>query len=216
MAWENWRCWTKFIAAGGRMFAQAHSRTLDVMFSFEARTPFDTWDHWRDIRALPLEEQKVKLRDPAVRAKLLGIADNPEGKAFPQLLRWPRHASAGLGPDTHHGHAGRCRSAPDVRRCGRAWHPPRGAFHRSRARNRSQGAVAAPCDESEPGSRAGDHEASAHGGNAVGFRRPRRAAHGQLAAEPRPEPLGACGAEAHDGRSGAVADLRHLQAVGPL
>ena len=30
-------------AAGGRMFAQSHSRTLDVMFSFEARTPFDTW-----------------------------------------------------------------------------------------------------------------------------------------------------------------------------
>lgn len=69
-------------ASGGRMFAQAHSRTLDVLFSFEARTPFDTWDHWRELRALPIEEQKAKLRDPAVRAKLVEISTNPEGKAF--------------------------------------------------------------------------------------------------------------------------------------
>ena len=69
-------------AHGGRMFAQAHSRTLDVLYSFETRTPFDHWDHWQEIRALPLEEQKAKLKDPVVRAKLVDIATDPGGKAF--------------------------------------------------------------------------------------------------------------------------------------
>jgi N-acyl-D-aspartate/D-glutamate deacylase len=60
--------------AGGRMYAQVHSRALNVLLSFEAHTPFDGWDVWRDVRALPLEEQKAKLRDPAVRAKLVEVA----------------------------------------------------------------------------------------------------------------------------------------------
>jgi N-acyl-D-aspartate/D-glutamate deacylase len=60
--------------AGGRMYAQVHSRALNVLLSFEAHTPFDNWDVWRDIRALPLEEQKAKLRDPAVKAKLIEVA----------------------------------------------------------------------------------------------------------------------------------------------
>lgn len=60
--------------AGGRMYAQVHSRALNVLLSFEAHTPFDNWDVWRDVRALPLEEQKAKLRDPAVKAKLIEVA----------------------------------------------------------------------------------------------------------------------------------------------
>ena len=38
-------------------------------------TPFDKWEVWRDVRALPLEEQKAKLRDPAIRAKLVEVAN---------------------------------------------------------------------------------------------------------------------------------------------
>ncbi len=60
--------------AGGRMYAQVHSRALNVLLSFEAHTPFDNWDVWRDVRALPLEEQKAKLRDPVVKAKLIEVA----------------------------------------------------------------------------------------------------------------------------------------------
>ncbi len=62
-------------AAGGRMYAQVHSRALNVLLSFEAHTPFDKWDVWRDVRALPLEEQKAKLRDPEIRAKLVEVAN---------------------------------------------------------------------------------------------------------------------------------------------
>ncbi len=75
---ELWRPYFDLLdetaAAGGRMFAQTHSRALNVLLSFKAHTPFDKWEHWSEIRSLPLEEQKVKLADPAVKAKLVEIA----------------------------------------------------------------------------------------------------------------------------------------------
>ncbi len=60
--------------AGGRMYAQVHSRALNVLLSFKAHTPFDGWDVWRDLRALPLEEQKVRLRDADLRRQLVDVA----------------------------------------------------------------------------------------------------------------------------------------------
>jgi N-acyl-D-aspartate/D-glutamate deacylase len=78
---DHWRQYFDLLdevaAEGGRMFAQVHSRSLNVLFTFEAHTPFDGWEMWRDIRALPLDEQKAKLRDPAIKAKLVEIASNP-------------------------------------------------------------------------------------------------------------------------------------------
>ena len=64
-------------AAGGRMYAQVHTRALNVMLSFEANTPFDKWDVWKDLRALPLAEQKIRLRDPSLKAKLVEVASRP-------------------------------------------------------------------------------------------------------------------------------------------
>ena len=61
--------------AGGRMFAQVHTRGLNNILSFESATPYDKWELWSDIRALPLEEQKVRLSDPATKAKLVEIAN---------------------------------------------------------------------------------------------------------------------------------------------
>jgi N-acyl-D-amino-acid deacylase len=66
---------------GGRMFAQVHTRALNVLLSFETQTPFDKWEVWKDIRKLPLAEQKVKLRDPEIRRKLIEVASGPyEGR----------------------------------------------------------------------------------------------------------------------------------------
>ena len=56
------------------MYAQVHSRALSSLLSFESNTPFDTWDYWKDLRALPLEEQKAKLKNPEIKAKLVEIA----------------------------------------------------------------------------------------------------------------------------------------------
>lgn len=63
---------------GGRMFAQVHSRALNVLLSFETQTPFDKWEVWKDVRALPLEAQKAALRDPETRAKLVAVASGPQ------------------------------------------------------------------------------------------------------------------------------------------
>jgi N-acyl-D-amino-acid deacylase len=78
LAPELWRPYFDLLdetaAAGGRMYAQVHTRGLNVMLSFEASTPFDKWDVWKDIRALPLAEQIQKLRDPALKAQLVEVA----------------------------------------------------------------------------------------------------------------------------------------------
>src|SRR5438477_273135 len=64
--------------AGGRMFAQVHSRSLSVVLSFETRLPFDRLPEWRDVRRRPLDEQRVLLRDPEVRRRLVKAAAEAE------------------------------------------------------------------------------------------------------------------------------------------
>ena len=63
--------------AGGRMFLQAHSRSISTLLSFKSHTPFDDWDVWRDVRAKPLDEQKALLRDPEIKRKLVEVASRP-------------------------------------------------------------------------------------------------------------------------------------------
>jgi N-acyl-D-aspartate/D-glutamate deacylase len=70
--------WKKYIdlldetaAMGGRMFAQAHSRSLSALLSFRTQMPFDRLPVWKDIRKLPRAEQAAKLRDPELRPKLV-------------------------------------------------------------------------------------------------------------------------------------------------
>lgn len=78
---DHWQTYTDLLdetaAGGGRIFAQVHSRGLNTLLSFETSLPFDKWDTWVEFRALDLEQQKVKLRDPAVKAKLVEVASRP-------------------------------------------------------------------------------------------------------------------------------------------
>jgi N-acyl-D-amino-acid deacylase len=62
---------------GARIFTQVHSREINSILSFETTTPFDKWDVWRDVRALPLEGQMAAMRDPETKAKLVEIASRP-------------------------------------------------------------------------------------------------------------------------------------------
>jgi N-acyl-D-amino-acid deacylase len=75
---EVWRTYLALLeetaAAGGRMFAQVHSRALTVVLSFKTNLPFDRLPVWRDLRALPLDEQKRRLRDPELRRRLVQAA----------------------------------------------------------------------------------------------------------------------------------------------
>src|SRR6185503_1656383 len=69
-------------AAGGRMFAQVHSRALSAVLSFRTQLPFDKLPVWNEVRKLPLAEQRAKYRDAAVRAQLVAAAGAKyDGKA---------------------------------------------------------------------------------------------------------------------------------------
>ena len=75
---DYWNSYTDLLdetaAAGGRMFAQVHSRGLNNLLTFESNLPFDSWEHWEKFRTLPLEEQKNQLNDPVIKAKLIEVA----------------------------------------------------------------------------------------------------------------------------------------------
>ena len=70
-----WDFQTRFmdetVALGGRMYGQATTRSINAVFSLKSYLPFDVLPAWKEIRALPIEEQKARLRDPDVRARLV-------------------------------------------------------------------------------------------------------------------------------------------------
>ena len=67
------------IAAGARMFGQATTKSINAIFALKSYLPFDVLPHWRELRALPLAEQKRRMADPDVRAQL--VADEARMKA---------------------------------------------------------------------------------------------------------------------------------------
>jgi N-acyl-D-aspartate/D-glutamate deacylase len=80
------------IAAGGRIVGQCHSRGISMVMSFETTLPFDKLPEWRALRSRPLAEQKLLLRDPEVRARLVHEAHHADyGRAI--------GAEAGRKPD---------------------------------------------------------------------------------------------------------------------
>ena len=93
-----WREYVRLIdetaAAGGRMFAQVHSRALSAILSFKTQTPFDKLPVWREIRRLPLAEQRERLSDKSLRPQLVEAArakfdGKPLGtEARPAVFDW--------------------------------------------------------------------------------------------------------------------------------
>jgi N-acyl-D-amino-acid deacylase len=77
-------------AAGGRMFGVTHPRGIGALSSFRTQLPFDRLPEWRELRALPLDEQRVALRDPSVVARLVHVANHgPYGEALGGEARKP-------------------------------------------------------------------------------------------------------------------------------
>ena len=86
---DMWRHYVKLIeetnAAGGRMFAQVHSRALSVVLSFKTQLPFDRLPVWKELRALSLGEQQTRLRDPRVAQEAgrgRARAGHPQGAGY--------------------------------------------------------------------------------------------------------------------------------------
>ena len=79
--------WRKYLdlldetaAAGGRMFAQVHSRSLSALLSFKTQMPFDRLPVWKELRALPLAEQRRRLHDPELRRRLVEASGASDGR----------------------------------------------------------------------------------------------------------------------------------------
>jgi hypothetical protein len=55
----SWQSQTNAIAdvnaAGGRMFGQGTTRSINAMFSLKSYLPFDVLPAWKKIRSLPIE-----------------------------------------------------------------------------------------------------------------------------------------------------------------
>src|SRR5438105_10920499 len=58
-------------ASGARMWGQATTRSINAIFSLKSYLPFDVLPAWRQLRRLPLGEQKQRLADPATRRQLV-------------------------------------------------------------------------------------------------------------------------------------------------
>jgi len=75
----GWAYQTKYIddtvAAGGRMFGQGTTRSINAIFSLKSYLPFDVLPAWRKVRDLPMAEQRKRLADPAVRRELVAAEE---------------------------------------------------------------------------------------------------------------------------------------------
>ena len=58
-------------AAGARVWGQTTTRSINAIFSLKSYLPFDVLPAWRELRRLPLAEQKRRLADPATRRALV-------------------------------------------------------------------------------------------------------------------------------------------------
>ena len=77
-------------AAGARFVGVCHPRGIGAMSSFRTQLPFDRLPVWRELRALPLDEQLRRLRKADVVADLVRAAnESTYGEAFGAEARRP-------------------------------------------------------------------------------------------------------------------------------
>jgi N-acyl-D-amino-acid deacylase len=72
------------VAAGARVFGQGTTKSINAIFSAKSYLPFDFLPTWKEIRALSLEEQKIRFQDPELRARLVAeeAGMKPKGTDF--------------------------------------------------------------------------------------------------------------------------------------
>jgi len=64
------------VRAGGRVYGQATTRSINALFSFESYLPFDALPVWRELRELPLAEQRERLQSRDMVARLVAEEAN--------------------------------------------------------------------------------------------------------------------------------------------
>ena len=202
-------------AAGARMWGQTTTRSINAIFSLKSYLPFDVLPAWRQLRRLPLAEQKRRLADPATRRQL--IAEEAGMKPRDNVFQGGGAATTDpRKPDYANLYAmkGVDWNDPTVAQLSSRASSPSGRGHdRSGARERQPGVRAAPRQRG-PGSRARDAAAWAHARDVLGLGRARLPGDGLVAPDSSAELLGARAAGVHARRGGTQAHLRQRVGVG--
>ncbi|MBH67258.1 MAG: hypothetical protein CMM58_02785 [Rhodospirillaceae bacterium] len=84
-SWKYQYEWMDQIAAaGGQIFGQGTTRSINAIFSFKSYLPFDTLPTWKEVRALSFAEQKAKFQDRETRERLIAeeAQMKPKGTDF--------------------------------------------------------------------------------------------------------------------------------------
>lgn len=80
----SWRTQARAIqdanGAGGRMFGQVGTRSVNAIYSLKSYLPFDLLPEWQDVRSRPLPEQLRMLRDPDRRRALVAAEQRMKPK----------------------------------------------------------------------------------------------------------------------------------------
>lgn len=79
------------VAAGGAAIGQVHVRGFENVFGFKTTLPFDRLPLWKSIRSAPLADQRQRLLDPELRARLVAEAESGDyGEAVGAEVRAPQ------------------------------------------------------------------------------------------------------------------------------
>jgi N-acyl-D-aspartate/D-glutamate deacylase len=80
----SWQTQAKVIKdvndAGGRMYGQGTTRSINAIFSLKSYLPFDVLPEWQEVRSRPLQEQARLLRDPERRRQLVAAESRMKPK----------------------------------------------------------------------------------------------------------------------------------------
>jgi N-acyl-D-amino-acid deacylase len=79
------------VAAGGAAIGQVHVRGFENIFGFKTTLPFDRLPLWKSIRSAPVADQRQRLLDPELRARLVAEAESGDyGEAVGAEVRAPQ------------------------------------------------------------------------------------------------------------------------------
>lgn len=79
------------VAGGGTAIGQVHVRRFENVFGFRTTLPFDRLPLWKAVRSAPLGEQRERLLDPRLRARLVAEAESGDyGEAVGAEVRAPQ------------------------------------------------------------------------------------------------------------------------------
>ncbi len=150
-----------------------------MVLSFKTQLPFDRLPVWKELRALPLGEQKTRLRDPELRKKLVAAARERDDRkaigteARPAAYDWIFVMDTVDPPHKSVAEIARERGVDPVE-----------AMIDLGARD-GHGPLLLPADrQREPGARARADQAPARGGHLLRLGRARLAAHGLARSRP--------------------------------